>query len=174
MAVLTVMQHEVQIHQRVACDRFPEDGNQLAIELADLLGREIHAKHERHATAQINGRGDQSLFHRQCDAAVADDALLVAERFGQRFAKTDAGVFHRVVMIDVQIAFCGHRQVDQRVLRQQREHVIEEADAGVDLRLAGAVEIKRQVDGRFGGLPMNGGGAWHEMDRSIGDLRFQI
>ena len=167
MAVLAVMQHEMQIHQRVACDSFPEDRNQLAVELANLLRRKIHAKHERHAAAQIDGRCDQRLLHRQRDAAVADDALFVAQRLGQRFAKTDAGVFHRVVMIDVQIAVGGHRQVDQRVLRQQSQHVIEEADAGIDLRLAGAVEIKRQVDGRFGSLPMNGGGAWHEVDRLI-------
>lgn len=167
VTVLAMMQHEVQVHQRVACDRFPEDGNQLAIELANLFGGKIYSEHERHSSAQINGRCHQRLFHWQRNAAVANNPSLVTECFRQRFAETDARVFYRVVMIDVQIALRGHRQVDQRVLRQQREHVIEETNAGVDLRLAGAIEIEGQVDCRFGSLPMNGGGAWHERIRDL-------
>lgn len=167
VAVLTMMQHEVQIHQSIASDRFPEDGNQLAIELADLLGGKVHSKHKRHASAQVDGRRHQRLFHWQSDAAVANNSFLVAKRFRQRFAETDARVFNRVVMIDMQISLRGYRQVDQRVLRQQREHVIEETHAGVDLRLAGAIEIERQINCCFGGLPMNGGGAWHERIRDL-------
>ena len=162
MAVLAMMQHEMQIHQRVGGNRFPEDRDQLAIELADFLRRKIDAKYERHATAQIDRCCDQRFFHRQSDAAVAHDALLVTQRFRQRFAEANARVFDRVVMIDVQVARRLDGQVHQRVLRQQRQHVIEEADSGVDLSLAGAVEIERQVDGGFGGLSVNFGGAWHE------------
>ena len=171
MTVLTVMQHEVQIHQRVRRDSFPEDRDQLAIELADFLGRKIDAKYERHTTTQIDGRRDQRFFHRQRDAAVSHDPLFVTHCFGQRFAETDASVFDRVMMIDVQVAGCLDGQIHQRVLRQQRQHVIEEADSGVDLSLAGAVEIERQVDGGFGGLPVNFGSAWHEQ---ISNLRFEI
>lgn len=175
MAVLSVMQHEVQIHQRVRGDRFPEDRHQLAIELADLLRWKINTKHERHAATQIDSRGDQRFFHRQRDAAVAHDPLLVTERFGQRFAETDAGVLDRVMMIDVQVPLRLDREVHQRVLGEQRQHVIEEADSGVDLSLAGAVEIKRQVDGGFGGLPVNISGAWHgeELGLEAKDSRTQ-
>lgn len=161
MTVLPVMQHEVQIHQRIRGNRFPEDRDQLAIELADLFCWEVDTKHERHAATQVNSRGNQRFFHRQRDAAVTHDPLLVAERFGQGFAETNAGVLDGVMVIDVQVARRFDGQVDQRMLREQRQHVIEEADSGVDLRLAGAVEIERQVDGRFGGLPVNFGGAWH-------------
>lgn len=168
MTVLSVMQHEMQIHQRVGRDRFPEDRDLLAIELADLLCRKVDAKHERHTAAQVDGRGDQRFFHRQRDAAVTHDPLLVAERFRQCFAETNAGVFNRVMVIDVQIASRFDGQIHQRVLRQQRQHVIEEADAGVDLRLARAVEIERQVNRGFGGLPVNFSGAWHEEGLGLG------
>ena len=93
--------------------------------------------------------GDQRLFHRQREVAVAADARLVAQRLPQCLAQADAHVFDRVVLIDVQVALRSDRQVAGRVLGQQRQHVIEEADAGGDLRLAGAVEIQFQLDRGF-------------------------
>ena len=48
------------------------------------------------------------------------------------------------------------------MLREQRQHVIEEADSRVDLCLTGPIQVERQVDGSFGGLPMNIGGTRHE------------
>ena len=66
-----------------------------------------------------------------------------------------------MVLIDFEIALGVDREIDHRVLRQQRQHVVEKADAGADLRLAGAVEIERELDLRFGGLARNGGGAGH-------------
>ena len=50
----------------------------------------------------------------------------------QRLAEGDADVFDRVMLIDVQIALGLDRQIERRVLGQQREHVVEEADAGGD------------------------------------------
>ena len=79
----------------------------------------------------------------------------------QRLAESDADVFDRVVLIDVQIALGLHVQIDRRVLRQQREHVIEEADAGGNLALPRAVEIQLDANLGFGGFAIDGGGARH-------------
>ena len=86
-----------------------------------------------------------------------------------RLAEADADVFDRVVLIDVQVALGADREVDHRVLRQQREHVVEEADAGGDVGLAGAVEIERERDLRLGGLAVDGGGAGHGFDCGLLD-----
>ena len=88
---------------------------------------------------------------------------LVAQRLLQRLAEADADVFDRVVLIDVQIALGLHGQIDRRVLGQQRQHVVEEADAGGDLALARAVEIQLEADLGLGGLAIDGGGAGHGM-----------
>ena len=56
--------------------------------------------------------------------------------------------------IDVQIAFGLDREVDEAVLGEQGEHVIEETDAGGEVRLAGAVEIQRQLDRGLGSLAL--------------------
>ena len=64
----------------------------------------------------------------------------------QRLAEHDADVFDRVMLIDVQVADRFDRQVDRRVPRQQRQHVIEEPDAGRQLGNARAIEIDFQLD----------------------------
>ncbi|HSR18023.1 MAG TPA: hypothetical protein VLM39_08010, partial [Ignavibacteriaceae bacterium] len=43
-------------------------------------------------------------------------------------------------------------QVDEAVAREQVEHVIEEADTGADVGLAGAVEVEGELDFGFFGL----------------------
>ena len=55
------------------------------------------------------------------------------------------------------------RQVEGRVLGQQREHVVEKADAGGDLRLADAVEQQFQLDVGFRRFAVESGGAGHGM-----------
>ena len=50
------------------------------------------------------------------------------------------------------VALGAHRDVDQRVARQLLQHVVEEADAGLHVVAAGAVEIDGDGDSRLGGL----------------------
>jgi hypothetical protein len=80
---------------------------------------------------QVEGCVHARLVHHQRKGAVAPDAALVAERFGQGLAQCDAHILHRVVVVDVQIARGRDRQVDQGVARQLIEHVVEEAHAGL-------------------------------------------
>jgi len=46
-----------------------------------------------------------------------------------------------VVLVDVQVSLAADLRIERAVLRQRLQHVIEEGDAGGDLRLAAAVEI---------------------------------
>lgn len=161
VTVLPVLQHKVKIHQRVCGNGFPKNRDQLRIKFTDLFSGEFDSKHKRHATTEINGSRHECFFHRKRNAAVSSEAFFITECFGECLAKTDARVFDRVVMIDVQIALRDYSEVDQRVLCQQRQHVVKEADSRVDLSLSGAVQIEREVDGRFGRLSMNTGRARH-------------
>ena len=104
----------------------------------------------------------QRLVHRQVDAGVAGDALLVAQRLGHGLAEHDAGILGRVVEVDVQVALGLERDVDQGVAGELLQHVVEEADAGRDVIGAGAVEIDGGLDlgllggALDGGLPLHG------------------
>ena len=53
--------------------------------------------------------------------------------------------------VDMQVALGAQLQVEQRVAGQRREHVVEEADPGIDLGGAGPVEVQRQRDVGFSG-----------------------
>jgi hypothetical protein len=87
--------------------------------------------------------------------AVTGDALLVAQRLEQAIAQAKADVLRGVVRVNVQVARGFLHQVDAAVLAQMREHVIEKADAAVDLVLAHAIEVELARDVGFLGLPMN-------------------
>src|SRR5205085_1511202 len=65
----------------------------------------------------------------------------VAKRLGDGLAEDDTGVFHRMVTVHVQVAPTLDGEIEQSVTSQSLEHVVEEADAGMDLGVASAVQI---------------------------------
>ena len=93
----------------------------------------------------------QRLVHRQVDIGVAGDALLVAERLQERLADRDAGVLGRVVLVDMEVAGDRDLEVEEGMAREKLQHVVEEADAGRDRGLAGAVERKAHGHVGLGG-----------------------
>ncbi len=104
----------------------------------------------------------QGLFHRQGEVAIAADARLVAQGLFHGTAQTDADVFDRVVLIDLQIAGRLDRQIPGGVLPQQGEHVVEEPDARVDLRLARAVERHLELHVGLGRFALDVGSSRHD------------
>ena len=84
--------------------------------------------------------------------AVAADAALVAEGLRERAAEGDADVLDGVVVVDVEVAGGAGREVDERVAGELVEHVVEEADAGLVVVPAGAVEVERDRERGLGGL----------------------
>ena len=71
------------------------------------------------------------------------------ERLLYRFAQRDSDVFDGVVLVDIEIAARDEIEIEAAVPRDLLEHVIEEANARIDARLAAAVEIQLQPDIRF-------------------------
>ena len=73
----------------------------------------------------------------------------------QGLAHDDADILHRVVLVDIDVAFGLDGQVEEAVLGQQLQHVVEEANPGVDLSLPAAVQRPFDTDIRFFGRTMN-------------------
>ena len=94
--------------------------------------------------------------------AVTANAGLLAQRLAQRLPQANAHVLHRVMLVHLQVAGGLDGQIHGGVLGQQRQHVVEKADAGGDLRFADAVERQFATRSRF--RPFCGGcgrcGAW--------------
>ena len=90
-------------------------------------------------------------------AAVAGDAPLVAHGLGQGRAQADAHVLHRVMAAGLQVAGRLDLEVEEAVAGYQLQHVVEEAQAGGDGRLARAVEVEFDRDVGLPGLALDGG-----------------
>ncbi len=86
---------------------------------------------------------------------------LLAQRFANGLAQTDPRVFDGVMLIDVQIAHGLQLQIDRRMFGEQRQHVIEEAHAGRDIRRARSVQLQFELDVGLGGFALNAGGSGH-------------
>jgi len=161
VAVAAVVEHHVDIRARRGGEALPEHLDQLGVEGADRGHREVDREHAGRATAQVDGRRHERLVHRQHGVAVAADAPPVAEGLGHRHAERAADVLDGVVTVDVRVASAADLQIEQRVARQQREHVVEEADPSGDLGTAGAVEVERKPNVGLLGGAADGGGAGH-------------
>ena len=150
---------DVQRDPGVLGEGLEELAEQLAVHLADLAAREGHLPHQIGPAGNVDGATRHRLVHRQVDVGIAGDALHVAERLADGLAQRDADILHRVVLVDVEVALCLDRQVDQAVAGDLVQHVVEEADAGLDSPLAGAVEVDGDRDVGFLGFARDGGAA---------------
>ena len=120
--------------------------------LREFLARESHIKVQEGAVRQVERRTHQRVVHGQKAAAIAVDALFVADGLLDRLTQRDAGILDRVVVVDVQVAIGTRGDVDHRVAGQLLHHVVEKAHAGLDVVLAGAVQIDGYADLGFGGV----------------------
>src|SRR5258706_5987830 len=125
---------------------------QLGWQRDHLCAANLPLKGEIGAARQIDGDLRFRLIHRQQEA-IAADACLVAKGLTQGLAQGQGAVLDGVMLIDPQVALAVQLQAKSTVPGELLEHVIEEANAGVDANGAVAVEFHARVDGGFAGAP---------------------
>ena len=99
--------------------------------------------------------------HRECQGFVErgvgvgnpDDAAPVAQRLVERATQKDRDVLRGVVGVDLEVAVGLHRQVKQSVASEGVEQVVQEPDAGLNVRPSGAVDIDGYFNACLAGLP---------------------
>ncbi len=163
MAVGAVERLDMEGQPGMDRESLEELANQLNVEVADLLGRKADVEDEERPPRNVERDPRQRFIHRQEAVGIADDAALVAERFGERLAERNADVLDRVVLIDLEVALGADRQVDERMARDLVEHMVEKADARRDVGDPRAVE--EQGDGNLGLFRLaRDRGAAHRLD----------
>jgi len=110
---------------------------------------------EERATAEIERNADEGFIHGKMKIAVADEALLVAERLDQGLAENDSSVLDGVVEIDVNITLGLHIEIEERVLGEKSEHVVEERNSRGYLRVSAAIDGEFDLDVGLAGDAMN-------------------
>src|SRR5262249_13968710 len=98
------------------------------------------------APGQIDHRARQRLVQREVEAAGAGDALPITQGLVDGVPERDPGVLDGVVLVDLQIALAADLGVEGAVPGERVQHVIEEGDAGRDLRVTAAVQVDRDLD----------------------------
>lgn len=141
VVVGTIMVENMQGDAGVLRKRLEEFTNEFGVERTDLRRAESDVPHQEGATGKIDRSLCHGLVHRQINRCVARDATAVAECLGDGLSDGDARVFNCVVIVDVQVALRLDLHVDQRMARKLVEHMVEEADAGGNLRFSDTVEI---------------------------------
>ena len=90
---------------------------------------------------KIHGTTGQGLVHRQNEEAVATNTRLVTQGFLDGGAQDNAHVLDGVVVINLRITVGLNLEVDEGVAAEERQHVVEEGDAGRDFGNPRAVQV---------------------------------
>ena len=89
-----------------SCGRYFEEEvrRQLGLQIAHHTHPDQVLVNQRRAAAQVQRHHRQRLIHRQHEISRAVDSFSVAQRLGEQLSQHDPDVFHRVVLVHVQIA----------------------------------------------------------------------
>ena len=115
--------------------------HQLGIEGADLVAAKLDPEYQEWPARYVDGDASQRFVHGHVHVGIAGDAPHVAQRLLDGLAERDSDIFGSVVLVDVQVASGLDGEVDPGVACEEIEHVVEEADPGLDRGRAAAVEI---------------------------------
>ncbi len=152
MAVDPVDLIDMQRDPAMGAQRLKELADKLGVEGPDLGRGHLDRPHKIGPPRQVERGAHLRIVHRQMTLAIAADPALVAQRLRQRLTQRDAGILHRVVVVDMKVAGGAHGHVDQRMTRQLVQHVVEEPNAGLVVIDPGPVKIDLDRDIGFGRL----------------------
>jgi hypothetical protein len=106
--------------------------NHLAAQIANLLPPQPQINHTIRPVRQINHSPRQRLVQRRIRVPKAREPRRPVQRRLERRANGQKGVFGRVVVVNVEVAFASDAQAPAGVFGEGVDHVVEEADACVD------------------------------------------
>lgn len=109
------------------------------------------AELQKRAVGKIDDTAAQRLIHRDIGAAVATNASLIAQSFGNNFAQSDTRIFDCVVSIHLKISACIDDQIDKAMLGKEIEHVVKERMPGGDRGTSAAIQIDFEGNVRLSG-----------------------
>lgn len=128
VAVATIPQVDVKVARQIARGGLPEVVDEFGVEVSNFLGGEIDIEHPESSSAEIDCGIDQRFFHRKNKKTVPANALLIPQGFPKNLPQTNANVFNRVMLVDVQITLSLNLEIEFPVLRKKIEHVVEKTD----------------------------------------------
>ena len=156
MTVSSVEEFDVEIAAQVRGESPAEFFDESEGEVLGVGRSSRSVEFQLRAIAEVDDGSAQGFVHGDVGVAVASDARLVAQGLAEAFADDDAGIFHGVVEIDVDITIDLDFQINQRVSGEKSEHVVEEGDSGVDPGVSLSVQVQAEFDLGLSGISFLG------------------
>src|SRR5258705_8274675 len=149
MVVVALQQVHVQGRPARRRERAQYMSDVLAREPANSLPAQAERDVGERPAGEIHDRSRQRVVERRERPSEPVYTAPLSQGPIERFSQCQGAILSRVVIVHLQIAFAGQRQVEARVAAERVQQVVEEADAGLHIRLAGAVEIERHANRCF-------------------------
>jgi hypothetical protein len=144
--VLAVKQFKVQADAGIHREGVKELLEQLGVDDANLVPGEADLPDQVGPVAQVDRGPNQRLVHRNIGVAEADNARIAAYGLLEGLAQHNAHIFHRVVLVDVEVAPGLHVNVHGGVLGEAFQHVVEKSHTGRNRRFARAIHVHGDLD----------------------------
>lgn len=141
-----------------AVEKFKEG---FGVHLTNFVAAEIDVPVQPRSPGEINHYPRKRFIKRHVAESVAGDAFFIAQCFAHGITKGNAGVFHAVVTVNVQIACDLNVEIKQAVALDLIQHVVKKTDAGGEIARTRAVKIDAHGDLGFGGVAGNFSGSGH-------------
>lgn len=106
--------------------------NHLRAQIPNLLPSESQLRDAVRTIAQVDDGAGQRLVEGAVGGAEPSEAFGAGERGLECSAQSEESVFGGVVVVDVEVADAAEGEGPSCVLGEGVDHVVEEADAGVD------------------------------------------
>lgn len=155
---------------RVVGEALEEFVEGFGIDIGDFVAAESGMEKETGAAGKVDDDARKRFIKRHIGMPVTLDAAFVAECFAHGLTEHDAGVFNRVVAINVEIALAFDVEVYQAVACDLLQHVVEKAEAASELGIALAVEIELDADAGFVSVAVDAGGSGHSVNTAVSEL----
>ena len=141
---------DVEVQRACIANRSSACGSRRQREAADAVAGERERDLRVRALDEVDRREAARLVHRDRGRAVADESFPSGEGGLECVAERGHHVLDRVVLVHLDVAAREELEVELPVEGEEREQVVEEADAGVDARAAAAVEAERDAQRGLG------------------------
>jgi hypothetical protein len=144
----------MNICTRAAGKALEEIVYQLHLQISDTRRTNFGIDNRRSAPTEINRGKTERFVHRHDKVTGAQNTAAISESLVKDLAQSDADVFHRVVLIHIQVADRGEFQIESAMPRKQFHHVVEKTDSGGDFIFAATFDGERNPNLRLRGFAM--------------------
>src|SRR3954462_4037318 len=134
----------MNIRPGAASEAFEEIKHQFRLQIANQASTNFRVDNGRSSTAKIDSGNPQGLIHRHEEVSRAIDTFFISQCLVEGFAKRDADILNRVMLIHIEVTAACEFQIECTVTGKQIEHVIEKPNPGGHLVFPLTINVQSQ------------------------------